>query len=117
MADLYHLNEWFFALPWLYSMGCDVAVVTLPFHGRRQTAFSPFSGHGFFAGGLSRMNEAFAQAVLDVRHLVDWFERQGATSTGVNISTSCAAGGRCCSGTVIPTWKRRRGRRPTSATA
>lgn len=82
-ADLYHLNEWFFALPWLYSMGCDVAVFTLPFHGRRQTAFSPFSGHGFFAGGLSRMNEAFAQAVLDVRHLVDWFERQGSTSTGV----------------------------------
>jgi pimeloyl-ACP methyl ester carboxylesterase len=82
-ADLYHLNEWFFALPWLYSMGCDVVCLTLPFHGQRQTRFSPFSGHGFFAGGLPRLNEAFAQAVYDVRILIDWLEKQGASSIGV----------------------------------
>lgn len=82
-ADLYHLNEWFFALPWLYSMGCDVVCFTLPFHGQRQTRFSPFSGHGFFAGGLPRLNEAFAQAVYDVRILLDWLEKQGASSIGV----------------------------------
>ncbi|MGZ3424984.1 MAG: alpha/beta hydrolase family protein, partial [Polyangiales bacterium] len=82
-ADLYHLNEWFFALPWLYARGCDVVCMTMPFHGRRQTRFSPFSGHGFFAGGLSRMNEAFAQAVLDVRVLMNWLEKQGSPSIGV----------------------------------
>lgn len=81
-GDLYHLNEWFFALPWLYERGCDVVCFTLPFHGRRQTRFSPFSGHGFFAGGLPRLNEAFAQAVLDVRILLDWVQKQGAPAVG-----------------------------------
>ncbi len=70
-ADLYWLNEWFFALPWLYRMGLDVALFTLPFHGSRQTRFSPFSGHGFFAGGPARINEAFGQAVHDFRVFVE----------------------------------------------
>ncbi len=70
-ADLYWLNEWFFALPWLYELGFDVGLFTLPFHGKRQTRFSPFSGHGFFAGGPSRINEAFGQAVLDFRIFLD----------------------------------------------
>lgn len=82
-ADLYHLNEWFFALPWLYRLGCDVMLVTLPFHGKRQTAYSPFSGHGFFAGGAPRLNEAFAQAVFDFRIFLDWLEDQGIADVGL----------------------------------
>jgi pimeloyl-ACP methyl ester carboxylesterase len=70
-ADLYHLNEWFFSIPWLYREGYDVLLVTLPFHGKRQTRLSPFSGHGFFAGGVSRINEAMAQAVFDLRIFID----------------------------------------------
>lgn len=73
-ADLYHLNEWFFSLPFFYAIGCDVMLFTLPFHGKRQSNVSPFSGYGFFAGGPSRINEAFAQAVHDVRIFVDWLE-------------------------------------------
>ena len=71
-ADFYLINEWFFALPWFYRMGCDVLLMTLPFHGERQTRHSPFSGHGYFAGGPSRINEAAAQSVYDARVLVDW---------------------------------------------
>ncbi len=84
-AEGYALNQWFFALPWLYEkLGLDVALFNLPFHGRRQTRFSPFSGHGFFAGGLSRINEAFGQAVHDFRILMDYLETQrGVTSMGV----------------------------------
>jgi len=83
-ADLALINEWFFALPWLYHMGFDVALYTLPFHGRRQTRFSPFSGHGFFAGGIHRINEAFGQAVHDFRVFVDHFERDhGVSQIGV----------------------------------
>lgn len=70
-ADLYLLNEWFFALPWLYQMGFDVCLFTLPFHGERQTRYSLFSGHGFFAGGVNRINEAFGQGVHDFRILLD----------------------------------------------
>jgi pimeloyl-ACP methyl ester carboxylesterase len=82
-ADLSLLNEWVFALPWLYRLGCDVLLFTLPFHGKRQTRFSPFSGHGFFAGGLARLNEAFAQAVFDFRILLDHLESRGVTNPGI----------------------------------
>lgn len=83
-AEHYLLNEWFFALPWFYRMGCDIVLFTLPFHGPRQTRFSPFSGHGFFAGGPSQTNEAVAQAVFDFRILLDWLQRErGAEQIGV----------------------------------
>ena len=64
-ADLYHLNEWFFAIPWMYRLGFDVMLYTLPFHGPRRTRLSPFSGHGFFAGGIARINEAFGQSIFE----------------------------------------------------
>ena len=83
-ADLSLLNEWFFALPWFYKMGCDVLLFTLPFHGARQNRFSPFSGHGFFAGGVSRINEAFGQAVYVFRALLDWLgEQHGVRDVGL----------------------------------
>lgn len=83
-ADLALVNEWFFALPWLYRLGLDVALYTLPFHGQRQTRFSPFSGHGFFSGGINHINEAFGQAVHDFRVFVNHFERKlGVSSIGV----------------------------------
>lgn len=83
-ADWYLVNEWFFALPWFYRMGCDILLFTLPFHGPRQTRFSPFSGHGFFAGGPSRMNEAVAQSVFDFRILLDWLQHErGVEQVGV----------------------------------
>jgi hypothetical protein len=83
-ADWYLINEWFFALPWFYRMGCNIVLLTLPFHGPRQTRFSPFSGHGYFAGGTSRLNEAVAQSVFDFRILFDWLQRErGAEQIGV----------------------------------
>jgi len=83
-ADFYHLNEWFFALPWLYSRGFDVILFTLPFHGKRQGCLSPFSGYGFFSGGASRVNEAFGQAICDLRVMVDHLmEVHGAPRVGV----------------------------------
>lgn len=83
-AEGYLINEWFFALPWFYRMGCDIVLFTLPFHGPRQTRFSPFSGHGFFAGGSARFNEAVAQSVLDFRILLDWLQHErGVEQVGV----------------------------------
>ena len=83
-AEGYLINEWFFALPWFYRMGCDIVLFTLPFHGPRQTRFSPFSGHGFFAGGSSRFNEAVAQSVFDFRILLRWLRNtQGVEQVGV----------------------------------
>ncbi|TNF36809.1 MAG: alpha/beta hydrolase [Deltaproteobacteria bacterium] len=92
MAEGYALNSWFFALPWFYHhLGLDVALFNLPFHGRRQTRFSPFSGHGFFAGGPSRINEAFAQAIYDFRTLLNYLlEDRGVPQVG---ATGVSLGG------------------------
>lgn len=91
-AEGYALNQWMFALPWMYeTLGLDVALFNLPFHGKRQTQFSPFSGHGFFAGGIARINEAFAQGVHDFRLLLNYLEEhRGVTEVG---ATGISLGG------------------------
>lgn len=82
MADAMWINEWFFALPWFYRMGCDVALLTLPFHGSRQANFSLYPGHGFFIGGLSWINEAFGQAIMDLRVFMDHLTEIGVEQIG-----------------------------------
>jgi pimeloyl-ACP methyl ester carboxylesterase len=83
MADPYWLNRMFFALPWFYRQGYDILLYTLPHHGRRRARLSPFSGHGLFAGGISRLNESMAHAVHDFRIFVDYLESRGVTKVGV----------------------------------
>jgi pimeloyl-ACP methyl ester carboxylesterase len=83
MADPYWLNRMFFALPWFYAQGYDILLYTLPHHGKRQSRFSPFSGHGLFAGGMSHINESMAHAVHDFRIFMDYLESRGVTKIGV----------------------------------
>jgi pimeloyl-ACP methyl ester carboxylesterase len=83
MADPYWLNRMFFALPWFYKQGYDILLYTLPHHGRRQARFSPFSGHGLFAGGIAHLNESMAHAVHDFRIFVDYLESRGVNKVGV----------------------------------
>lgn len=77
MGSSYLANGRFFALPWYYRSGYDVVLYTLPFHGRRAEKRSPFSGFGYFAGGLSGFAEAMAQAVHDFRSLLDYLRHSG----------------------------------------
>ena len=77
MGSSYLANGRFFSLPWYYRSGYDVLMYTLPFHGRRAEKFSPFSGFGYFAGGLSGFAEAMAQAVYDFRSIVDYLRHTG----------------------------------------
>lgn len=83
MADPYWLNRMFFALPWFYKQGYDILLYTLPHHGKRSSRLSPFSGHGFFCGGMSHINESFAHAVHDFRVFMDYLEGQGVSNIGV----------------------------------
>jgi pimeloyl-ACP methyl ester carboxylesterase len=71
MGSSYLANGRFFSLPWYYRSGYDVVMYTLPFHGKRAEKFSPFSGFGYFGGGLSGFAEAMAQAVHDFRSIID----------------------------------------------
>jgi pimeloyl-ACP methyl ester carboxylesterase len=77
MGSSYLANGRFFTLPWYYRSGYDVLMYTLPFHGPRAERFSPFSGFGYFAGGLSGFAEAMAQAVHDFRSIVDHLRQTG----------------------------------------
>lgn len=77
MGSAYLFNGLFFSLPWFFRSGYDVALFTLPFHGRRAEKHSPFSGYGLFAHGMSGFAEAMAQAVHDFRSMVDYLEFTG----------------------------------------
>jgi pimeloyl-ACP methyl ester carboxylesterase len=77
MGSAYLFNGLFFSLPWFYRSGYDVLLYTLPFHGRRAERFSPYSGYGYFADGLSGFAEAMAQAVHDFRSVLDYLEYTG----------------------------------------
>jgi pimeloyl-ACP methyl ester carboxylesterase len=77
MGSSYLANGRFFSLPWYYRSGYDVLMYTLPFHGKRAEKLSPFSGFGYFAGGLSGFAEAMAQAVHDFRSIIDYLRHTG----------------------------------------
>jgi pimeloyl-ACP methyl ester carboxylesterase len=83
MGSAYLYNGIFFALPWFYRSGYDVLLYTLPFHSRRAERFSPFSGYGYFAHGMSGFAEAMAQAVHDFRSVVDYLEFTGVERTAL----------------------------------
>jgi pimeloyl-ACP methyl ester carboxylesterase len=82
-ASPYWVNSAFFSLPWFFHNGYDVLLYTLPFHGRRQSRTSPYSGHGYFAHGFANLNEAMANAVHDFRVLVDHLLATSASQVGL----------------------------------
>jgi len=83
MASPYLVNSAFFSLPWFFGHGCDVLLVTLPFHGARASRLSPYSGYGLFAHGMAHVNEAILQAVSDIRVFVGYLLDGGAPRVGV----------------------------------
>jgi pimeloyl-ACP methyl ester carboxylesterase len=83
MADPYWVNSLFLALPWFYKQGYDILLYTLPFHGKRQWRYSPFSGHGYFSWGISHINETVAHSVYDFRIFLNYLESRGVRMAGV----------------------------------
>jgi len=56
----------------LYDLGFDVALFTMPFHGSRTPSQARFPGQLFPNRDLQRTNEAFGQAICDLRVLMSW---------------------------------------------
>lgn len=83
MADPYWLNSMFLGLPWFYEQGYDILLYTLPHHGQRRATFEPFSGAGYFSGGIANINESVAHSVHDFRVFMDYLEDQGVEKVGV----------------------------------
>ncbi|HVA74145.1 MAG TPA: prolyl oligopeptidase family serine peptidase [Acidimicrobiales bacterium] len=79
----YWFNSTFFSLPWFYSHGCDVVLVTLPFHGGRNDRLAPFSGSGLFRDGLGHFHEGMLQSVCDIRVVIDYLRAGGVEHIGI----------------------------------
>ncbi len=67
---------------WL-RRGFDVALFQLPFHGERAPGRGGRSGAMFPSANLVRTNEAFGQAIFDLRAFAAWLRTRGAPSIGV----------------------------------
>lgn len=81
-------NFWFeeraFPVHYLRRVGLDVVLFQLPFHGDRAPAQAPVSGSLFPSPHVVRTNEAFGQAISDLRSLARYLrEQRGAPSVGV----------------------------------
>lgn len=67
--------------PWELVGDAPVRLVLMsfPFHMHRQPRHAQFSGEFFMSGDLPRSIEAAAQAVCDVRAMVQWMKQQSPT--------------------------------------
>lgn len=81
----YWLEERAFAVPYWLRQGFDVALAQLPFHGRRLAPGRP-RGTMFPSPNLVRTNEAFGQAVHDLRALRAHLGRGGAAVGAMGMS-------------------------------
>jgi pimeloyl-ACP methyl ester carboxylesterase len=71
-----------FEAPRFYRAGLDVVLYVLPYHGPRTARGIRQSGEGFFAMDLVRTNEAFAQAIYELRALLRYVRAAGTGPVG-----------------------------------
>jgi dipeptidyl aminopeptidase/acylaminoacyl peptidase len=69
--------------PAFFASGLDVALLTLPLHGKRGPRTSRFSGQLFASPDVARLNEAMGQAAHDVLAFVAWLRSRGTPPVGV----------------------------------
>ena len=65
-----------------YRAGVDVVLYVLPYHGRRTPRGAGRSGAPFFDIDLVRTNEAFAQAIHELRALLRYLRSRGTGPVG-----------------------------------
>jgi hypothetical protein len=71
-----------FGIGWLYrTLGLNVAIPVMPFHGERRCGRR--GGDGYLAGDVLDTIHAQAQAVWDIRRLVRWLRASGAPGIGL----------------------------------
>lgn len=72
-----------FRAQWLHrTLGVNVAIFVMPFHGPRTVGRR--GGDGYLSGDFLDTIHAQAQAVWDLRRLVAWLRREGAPAVGVH---------------------------------
>ena len=66
-----------------FELGLDVALVTLPHHGRRASARCRYSGELFASWHVGQLNEAVRQSVHDVHLVTRWLARWRGGPVGI----------------------------------
>jgi hypothetical protein len=87
-AGTFGFEERAFGAEWLYGLGLDVALFTLPFHALRAPGHPSHPGRRrgtplFPTADIARTNEAFGQATWDLRRLIARLRNDGAPAVGV----------------------------------
>jgi hypothetical protein len=77
------LDERAFVISYLLRIGLDPILFQLPFHGERAPLQARRSGSLFLTAHLVRTNEAFGQAIFDLRQLAAHARAAGAPAVGV----------------------------------
>ncbi len=77
------IDERAFVISYLVRIGLDPVLFQLPFHGERAPVQARRSGSLFLTAHLVRTNEAFGQAIFDLRQLVAYARARGAPAVGV----------------------------------
>lgn len=81
--DPYEANSYVFDIPFLYNLGFDVLLYTMPFHGPRKIENALFSGDGFMTADVAAINEHFAHSIHDFRVFLNYLEKRDVPSIGV----------------------------------
>lgn len=84
LAPWWEVNEFYLGIRFLYNLGCDVVLKTLPHHGPRARSAKRISGIGFFSGGVEELNHAVLQSTYDIRTLVDVLQQRGVERIGIS---------------------------------
>ncbi len=71
-----------FASHW-YRRGLNVALLTLPHHGRRTPAGARFSGEHFAVPHVARLSEAVREAIYEIRQVVYWLREESGAPVGL----------------------------------
>jgi hypothetical protein len=69
--------------PEWFALGCDVVLMTLPFHGTRTPATARYSGELFASWHVGRLNEAVRQSIADVQRVRAWLRTRGDAPIGI----------------------------------
>lgn len=77
------VEERAFPVAYLNRIGLDVVLFQLPYHGERTPRLSSRSGSLFPSQHVVRTNEAFGQAIWDLRGLAHYLRDRGAPAVGV----------------------------------
>lgn len=84
LASWWEVNEFYLGAQFLYDMGCDLVLKTLPHHGPRSKKAKNVSGMDFVSKGIDSLNHAMVQSTHDIRTLMDFLEFQGVDKIGMS---------------------------------